>query len=37
MENKIKKRIHAQKIINLFSSMPVFKKVKLQETKDIVE
>jgi len=36
MENKNEKRIHAQQITNFFSSTPVSKKVKLQETKDIV-
>jgi len=36
MENKSEKRIHAQKLADLFSSMPVSKKVKLQETRDIV-
>jgi len=36
MENKSGKSIHGQKITNFFSSMPVSKKVKLQETKDIV-
>jgi len=30
------KRIHAQQIVNFFSSMPLSKKVKLQEIKDIV-
>jgi len=36
MENKCENRIHAHKITNLFLSMPVCKKVKLQETKNIV-
>jgi len=36
MENKSEKHIYAQQIVNFFSPMPVSKKVKLQETNDIV-